>query len=797
MFPFAKLYTVFGNIFRIAFRQLLRNKTFSLINILGLAFGMAGAVFVMLWINHEVSYDRFHGKNDRLMMAYSRGTFEGKVYCWNQTAVSLGPALQQSFPEFAHVARIDMGNDFLLDAGNTRLKANGMHADPAFLNMVNFPLLQGDKHTALNGVNQVVITESLARKLFGNGNALDKMIRIGNKEDVLVTGVMKDLPLNTLFNFEYILPWAFFKKSPGYDDNSWTGNNYNTLVELKPGVSREALNRKIVNFINEHEKDAATELFLYPLSDMHLYNRWVDGRVAGGRIEMVKLMGIIAGLILLIACINFMNLSTAGSEKRAKEVGVRKTMGAMKFSLIGQFLLESILTATIAGILAFALVYAGWHAFTSLVLQQQLSLPETNAAFWLAVITFILITGILAGSYPAFYLSAFRPVKVLKGAMQSAGALITPRKVLVVIQFSVAMVLIVSTLIVQRQVRYAQQRDPGYERQFLAYHWFSPNLKKNYDLIKQELLNTGAVMNVNKTSAPISSAYSNAWAFSWPGSTEEDKRMVFDMYATAEDFAGTMGVKILAGRDIDVSKFPTDSTGCLLSESAVKAMRLKDPLGQTIRKDEVDWHVVGVFRDFIWGSPYENLPPMFVKGGKGWFNTINFRLNPDRPLAKNLATIEGVFKKFEPAYPFEPKFVDADYARKFNTQERTARIAGLFAALSVILSCLGLFGLATFMAINKTKEISIRKILGATTTGITMMLSKDFLKLVLLAIALATPLAWWAMHRWLENFSYRINPEWEMFALAGLGMIAIALLSVGFQSVRAALANPSGSLRAD
>jgi ABC-type antimicrobial peptide transport system permease subunit len=526
-----------------------------------------------------------------------------------------------------------------------------------------------------------------------------------------------------------------------------------------------------------------------------LYSRFENGKESGGMIEFVRLFAIIAAFILLIACINFMNLSTARSEKRAKEVGIRKVAGAQKSSLVAQFLGESILVALLAGIFALAIVELSLPAFSKLT-ERILGIQYGNPVNWMYFIGFIVCTGLIAGSYPAFFLSSFQPIRVLKGAVLKGNSAVTPRKVLVVLQFTFAIILTIGTIIIRQQIKHAQERQTGYNKDNLVYHFLTGDLDKNYTLVKNELLSKGIAISVTKTSAPMTEGWSNSWGFQWAGKQKGDKRL-FDRYCADEKLATTAGLQIIQGRDMDLGQFPTDSQAILLNESAVKAMGFKDPIGQIIKDDDRDWHVVGVFKDFILQSPYRKTEPMVVEGARGWFNVMHIKLNGARGTADNLKQMETVFRKFNPSFPFDAKFVDNEYARKFENEQLTGKLVSMFTILTILISCLGLFGLATYMAEARIKEIGVRKVLGASVSGITALLSKDFLKLVGIALLIAIPVAWWAMHAWLEKFEYRVEIQWWYFALAGVSAILIALATVSYQAIRAALSNPVKSLRTE
>ncbi|WP_295798792.1 ABC transporter permease [Mucilaginibacter sp.] len=788
---------MFKNYLKITWRNLLRHKAFSAINIVGLAIGMASAALILLWIQNEVSFDKFHEKNDRLYSVYNRSVFDGKLWCWNTTPKVMGKIIKQEYPQVEDVCRTNWGSTFLFTVGDKHLNLQGNFTDPSFLTMFSFPLVHGDKHTALNTIHSIVITEKLSKKLFGNDNAMGKSIKIDSNAYFTVTGVMKDLPNNTRFSFEYLMPWTYMTKI-GQDDQYWGNNSIQTWVLLKPGVTEALANKALVNVTKSHSDTKDIQQFVYPLSKLRLYSKFDEkGHPDGGRISTVRTFSLIAAFILLIACINFMNLSTARSERRAREVGIRKVVGALRGSLISQFLGESVLIAFIAGVIALVAVQISMSGF-NLLTDKTLFVPYGSVSFWLVFVGFILFTGLISGSYPALYLSSFKPVSVLKGTFKAANAIITPRKVLVVVQFWFAVVLIICTIIIRQQLQYAQDRDIGYKKDNLVYVSMTGNIEKNYLAIRNDLIASGAATSVTKTSAPITQGWSDSWGYTWKGHMDKNK-IDFNIFNTDGDFVKTMGLKIIAGRDIDVKTYPTDSMAMLLNEAAVKIMGLKNPVGEIVNngegKDARHYKVVGVVKDFILQSPYEPVKHMLIQGPKSWFNFIHFKLNPANTTANNLKRAEGVFKKYNPDYPFEYNFVDQEYARKFGDEQRLGTLASLFAGLTIFISCLGLFGLATYMAHNRIKEIGVRKVLGASVTSVTTLLSKDFLILVMIAFVLAIPMAWWAMHTWLQSYAYRVPISIWVFVVAAFVTVFISLATVSFQAIKAALTNPVKSLR--
>lgn len=787
---------MFRTNFKISMRNLMKNKLYSFINISGLAVGMASAILIFLWIQNEVSHDRFFTKTDRIYLMNNRDMYNGQLYAWNFTSKPMGPAIKAGYPEAEDVVRVNnSGANFLLSNGDKHFSLHGNFVDTGFLNMFSFPLLEGNAGKALSSVSNIVLTEQLAKKLFGNEDAMGKIVKIDSTDFLTVTGVLKDLPSNTSFDFEYLLPWSYATKV-GIDDGYWGNNSVQTYVLLKQGAPVDVFNKKVSNIVISHMKEGETKthVFAQPFKDAWLYSKVENGNYVGGRIEQVRLFTIIAVFILLIACINFTNLSTARSEKRAREVGIRKVAGALKRSLVLQFISESVFLSLAAGIIAIGLAQLSLPLFSHIV-GKAITINYSNPVYWFCALAFILFTGIAAGLYPAFYLSSFQPVKVLKGTFQSVNNLVTPRKVLVVLQFSFAIALIICTIIVKDQINYAQNRDAGYSRSNLAFVIMFGDAYKNSDLIKRDLIGSGAATGVSLTSAPITEHWSDSNGFTWTGSEQQDKDMNFILYSADAGFSKTMGLTLLSGRNIDAEHYKTDSTAVLLNETSVKMMGMKHPLGQTLTSGDVALHVIGVVKDFISESPYSPIKPVFITGPAFEYHVINFRLNANPSFSSSLTKAEAIFRQYNPQYPFNARFYDSEYEKKFEDEQRAGTLAGLFAGLTIFISCLGLFGLATYTAENRTKEIGIRKVLGASVASITGMLSKDFLKLVAISFVIASPLAWLFMSRWLMNYEYRISIQWYVFGFAGLLSFLIAVATISFQAIKAAIANPVKSLR--
>lgn len=782
------------NYLKIAWRNLIRNKSFSLLNIIGLSIGMSVSALSVIWIVYETGFDQFHEKKDRIYQVNNQDFLEGEIWTWNSTPKVMASVIKSDYPEVESVSRYNYEDTYLFSVDEKRIKATGTLVDPDFLNMFSFPLLEGTIETVLADVNSIVITEEFAETLFGDESPVGKMVTVDNRDSFKVSGVLENLPSNTEFTFEFLIPWAYLTQK-GWDDKHWGNNSVATYVLLKEGTNYTDFSKKIKNLRERYDKKSPEmETLLYPFSRVSLHDEFENGIETGGRIELIRMFGIIAGIILIIACINFMNLSTARSEKRAKEVGIRKVVGARKVALVGQFLGESILLSFIAGVFAFLIVWIALPYFSTL-LDKPLSLNVTSSSFWVSAIGVVLFTGVLAGSYPALYLSGFKPSAVLKGTFKKVNSPVAPRKVLVVLQFSAAIILIIASIIVTQQLQMVQDRQSGYSKSNLIYSMVEGDLNKNYTLIKNELLSSGVVASVSKTSSPITEGWSNSDGFEWKGK-DADNKIIIQRFNADDAITKTFGVELISGRDFDLSKFPTDSTAAIINESALKLMKFDDPLGQII-KDGIEYHVIGVIKDFVLDSPFQKIAPMVIGGAIYGHNVIHIKFNQDIKTKESLAKIEAIFRKYNPEYPFNYTFVDQEYAKKFEDESRTQYLVSLFTLLTIFISCLGLFGLASYMAESRIKEIGIRKVLGATITNITSLLSKDFLKLVLVAIALAIPVSWYFMSKWLDDFAYRITISWWIFALAGISAIMIALLTVGYQAIKAAIVNPVKSLRSE
>jgi putative ABC transport system permease protein len=785
---------VLNNYVKVIVRNLSRYKGFSFINVSGLAIGMASAILILLWIQNEISYDQFHEKKDRIYLLYNRAMFDGKLECWPGMPMVMAPVLKADYPQVEEVSRLNGVGPFVLNAGDRHFEANGLIVDSGFLKIFSFPLVKGQIEQALNSPRSMVITEKFAEKIFPGEDAMGKVIRIDSNAYFKIEGIVKTLPNNTTFNFEYLLPWSYMKEVH-WDKQSWADNSIRTFVLLKPGVAETTANDRFCDIIKAHAQNVTNEVFLHPLSKWELYSRFENGKIVGGGIESVRLFGAIAGFILLIACINYMNLSTARNVKSAKEVGIRKVVGAGKASIICRFLGESILISLLSGLIAVVIVQFTINGFNWLT-WEHLVVPYNNPYFWLAIIGFAVITGLIAGSYPAFYLSTYKPISVLKGTFRTAYNLVSIRKILVIFQFCFAIVFIICTVIIYRQINYASKRDPGYNRDHLAFAYINGNVNNKYQLIKRDLLTSGAATAVTRSNSPITYVWSGDDNYKWTGS-DPKKKIHFNEFHADNDFLETMGLKLVSGRTINTAIYPTDSTSILLSESAATAMGFKDPIGQIVENPQGNWTVVGIVKDFVPGSPFFSIEPTIIQGPKNWFGAVTFRLNPKYSLSENMKRVEAIFKKYNPEYPFNCRFVDQADAEKVEDERRTGIQSALFGSMAILISCLGLFALSAYMAESRIKEIGVRKVLGATVFNVWQLLSRDFVLLVIIAFVIASPIAYYFMHKWIQNYSYRTDISWWIFAVAGAGALVITLLTVSFQAIKAAVANPARSLRTE
>ncbi|WP_345950762.1 ABC transporter permease [Mucilaginibacter sp. PAMB04274] len=787
------------NYFKIAWRNLLKNKVYSFINIMGLALGMAVAMLIGLWIWDEVSFDTYHKDYKTVTRVMNTQTFNGHIGTSEAVAMPLANELRTKFPaDFKHVALTSWQQEFVLKAGDKKITGKGLWAEEDLPEMFSIKMLKGDIN-ALKDPSSALITPSLAKSLFGEADPINQTVRINNKTEVKIAGLYEDLPRNTTFReVRILLPWKKFEATENWVKSSaeqWGNHSFALFAQINNDADIDKINAKIKNIAKAHFKEGNDELQLHPMRKWHLYSEFTNGKVTGGLVRFVWLFGIIGIFVLLLACINFMNLSTARSEKRAKEVGVRKAIGSMRQQIISQFLSESILMSLLAFALSIALVMLALPLFNNLS-SKEMSLPWLNPVFWLLSLTFTLITGLVSGSYPALYLSSFNPVKVLKGTFKAGRYAALPRKVLVVIQFTVSVMLIIGTIVVYRQIQHAKNRPVGYSRDgLIAVEINTPELEGHYDALREQLLATGAVENMAESSSRSTEVSSNQIGYDWKG-MDPGSNPLLGTIAVTHDFGKTIGWQIIKGRDFSRA-YAADSSGIILNEAATKMMGFKEPIGQTINYNGKALTVTGVIKNMIMESPYTAVQPTVFMINYGWISTITIRLKPNMPASEALGKVEAVFKRINPGSPFAYQFTDETYGRKFTAEQRIGNLATFFAILAIVISSLGLFGLASFVAEQRTKEIGVRKVLGASVYNLWNMLSKEFITLVIISCAIAIPIAWYFLNQWLQVYEYRTVISWWVFALSATGALAITLLTVSFQAIKAALANPVKSLRTE
>ena len=792
------------NYFKIAWRNVWRNKIYSFINIFGLATGMAVVILIALWIWDECTFDRYHKNHDQIAQVMT--TFidnDGKMNTNPAVCMPIGDELRNKYgSDFKNIAMASWNFGHVLAIGEKKIVEKGMWVDANFPAMFSLKMISGNIN-ALSDPSSVIISASLAKTLFGTSDPVNKMLKLDNKESYKVAGVFEDLPHNTtLYDSKYFLPWKKYVTTEQWLKDAatqWNNHSFQAFVQVAGNVKMDQETEKIKNVVMAH-KNAATEgkeqAYLFPMNKWRLYSDIKNGKATGGRIQFIWLFSIIGFFVLMLACINFMNLSTARSEKRAKEVGIRKTVGSLRTQLIRQFLSESVFVAFVSFIFSILLVILLMPLFNRLA-DKHIGLPWGNAIFWLLTLTFTFITGIIAGSYPAFYLSKFEPIKVLKGTFRVGRFASLPRKVLVVIQFTFSIALIIGTIIVFKQIQFAKNRPVNYKSQgLITVDMSTPDLYGHYDAIRNDLLQTGVVENMAESSSPTTAVYSNQIGFTWQGK-DPSSLPAFGTIAVTEDFGKTIGWQIKEGRDFS-KDFGTDSLGMILNEAAVKQIGMKqDIIGQIIQFNDKNYHVVGVIKDMIMESPYKPVTPTVFLYDRNWANVITIAIKPGAQVTEALDKIGAVLKKFNPGAPFDYTFNDEAYAKKFADEQRIGKLASFFTILAIFISCLGLFGLASFVAEQRKKEISVRKVLGASTFKLWQMLSKEFALLVIISCVIAIPLAWYYLNNWLQQYDYRTSISFWIFIFSGLGALAITLITVSFQAIKAAIANPVKSLRSE
>ncbi|MET3126044.1 putative permease [Arcicella rosea] len=783
------------NYLKIAFRNLLRNKVFSVINILGLALGMTCSLMIMLWVQDERSVDAFHANKNQLYRIYMKEFFSGKTQGVIWTPGPLAEELKRVIPEIQMSTAFSWPSSQTFMVGDKVNKQETNVAGADFFKMFSFKLLQGNPESALKDLNSLAISRKMAEIFFGSpALAIGKTIRFDNRNDLIVTAVFENIPQNSTLKFDCLRSWDAY-----LIDNSWAkdwgSTDPLTFFMIRPDANPTLVANKIKHVLDKYRKGLdKTELAMQPFHEYYLNSNFKNAEMEGGRIEYVRLFSIVAVFILLIACINFMNLATARSAKRAKEVGVRKVVGAVRSALIKQFVGEAMLLTIFAIIISVLLVTLLLPSFNSLT-GKGIVLPINEIYFWGLLIGLTFVTGIIAGSYPAFFLSSLNPIKVLKGTLKVDSASTWLRQGLVVFQFSLSIILVIGMIVIYRQIDYIQHKNLGFNRENLLYFPVEGNLNKKYNILKEEISHLSSIKQISHMTANPAGIGDGTEAISWPGSNPNDK-IRFTPVGVGYDFAKTMKLELVAGREYS-KDFASDSLGFIINETAQKAMGFKNPVGQSVTWGRAKGRIIGVVKDFHFQSLHTPIRPMITYLSDRYKQgNIIVRVEAGKT-TEAIAQLEVLCKKINPEYPFTYYFTDEEYAKQYRSEQVVSTLSSLFAFLAIFISSLGLFGLAAFMAEQRTKEIGIRKVLGASVINLVNLLSKDFLKLVLLAFVISAPLAWYVANNWLQDFAYRTEISWWIFAVAGMLALLVAMLTVSIQAIKAALMNPVKSLKTE
>jgi putative ABC transport system permease protein len=785
---------MFQNYFKTAFRNLWKNKIYGSLNVFGLAIGIACAGLIFLWVEDEFSYNHNNSKKDQLYEILENQPFEGKTYTFSATPGLLAEAMKKEFPGIKNSCRLTWDNYTLFNLGEKSIYERGNYADSSIFSMFTIPFVQGKKETVFQQLHSLAISEKMAKKFFGDQkDIIGKTLKVDNKEEYVISAVFKDFPQNSSVKFDWLSPFKIYHEQNDWL-NDWNSNGVETFVELEEKADPGLINKKLDNYLKTKDTTIVAQPFLFSMNDWRLHSKFEEGKQVGGRIQNVRTFSIIAWIILLIACINFMNLATARSEKRAREVGVRKVLGAGKKILIAQFIGEAIIMAFLSLIIAVAIIYLILPSFNTLV-EKQLVIGLDNPLHFLSLLIIGLICGLVAGSYPALYLSSFNPIWVFKGINLKGSGAAYIRKGLVVLQFTISIILIIGTIIVYSQIQHIKNRDLGYNKDNVIQTGLRGDMKKNFAVIKNQLLSSGYFENAAMSNLNQLYMGSSTGNYNWEGKDPSRKILVTQDFVSPE-YIKTMGIQIAKGRDF-YPDAKQDSSNVIINETFAKMIGKDDVVGMLLRQDTIKYTIVGVIKDFVFDDMYGKSDPLIFKCYPDYFGYMYVRFKKQANVEKAVGKMETIVKSNNPGYPFDYIFVDDEFDKQFKSEMLIGKLSRIFALLAIIITCLGLFGLAAYTAERRTKEIGVRKVLGASVTGIAGLLSRDFLKLVIISSLIAFPAAWWLMHNWLQNYAYRIQINWWVFIVAAVLAIVIALFTISFQAVKAALANPVKSLRTE
>ncbi|WP_245588146.1 ABC transporter permease [Algoriphagus terrigena] len=796
---------MYKSYFKIGWRNLVKNKGYSAINIGGLAVGLTAAILIALWVHDELTFNKNFENYDKIAEVLQNQTFNGEVETWSSQARQIAPELRNHYgSDFKHVIMSSWNGTHKLTFNEQDVRKSGRYMEPEVTEMLTLKMLSGTRD-GLKDPSSILLSESAAKAIFGDLAPLGQAIQMDDKLEVMVTGVYEDLPRNSSFHdLTFIAPWELYVSSENLEERTGWGNSwFQSLAQIEDNADMDQVSLKIkdvklnaVVAAGDDDDRFKPEIFLHPMSRWHLYSDFKNGVSVGGGIQYVWLFGLVGVFVLLLACINFINLNTARSEKRAKEVGIRKTLGSIRIQLINQFFTESMMVVVLSLFLSLVLAQLALPWFNE-VSGKQIDLLWSNPYFWMIGLAFTILTGMIAGSFPAFYISSFHPARVLKGAFKAGRFSAVPRKILVVAQFTVSITLIIGTLIVFKQIQFTKNRPIGYDNiGVISAPIRADGIRDHFDAFRNDLQNSGAVKEVALTDSPLTATNVTNGGFTWEG---KDHGMAeeFATLRVTHEFGEMIDWQILDGRDFS-RDFASDSMAFIINESAAKYLGMEDPVGKSLKwGNNGEYKIIGVVKDMITQSPYSPVKQMLFFLNYKRVNLAHVKINPDVSATEALSKIETVFKKYDPSNAFEYSFVDQDYGKKFDNERRIAKLTSAFAALAMLISCLGLFGLASFIAEQRTKEIGIRKVMGASVANLWSMLSKDFVLLVVISSLISIPIAYHYLSSWLENYEYRTSISWWIFAVTGFGAVLITLMTISYQSLKAALMNPVRSLRSE
>lgn len=797
------------NYIKIAFRNMRKNKAYSLINMGGLSAGLTTALFIGLWITDEVTFDQYHPYYEKVAQVMQHKTFDGHRRTEMSLPIPLGAELKEKYgSDFKHISMASWMFDHILSHGEKNLMKTGIYMEESGPQILGLTMIKGARN-GLKETHSIFISESTARALFGESDPMNQVVRIDNKMEATVTGVFQDLPSNAHFtDLNFISPWELYVNSENWvkrarDENQWGNNSFQIFVQVADHAKVSEVSEKIkqakYNKVPEEDKNYQSEIFLHPVKDWHLRNHWEEGVQQGGQIQRVWLFGAVGAFVLVLASINFMNLSTARAEKRAREVGVRKAIGSRRKQLVIQFFSESFLMVIVSFCIAISLVALLLPQFNFLT-QKNIEAPFLQPLFWMVAAFFIIIVGVLSGSYPAFYLSSFNSISVLKGTFRLGSGAHLPRKMLVIFQYTVSVTLIIATLVVYQQLEYSRNRPIGYNKDgIVMIQMQTPDYYGKYNILQNELKNSGAAVEMAESSSPLTEVWATNGGMHWEGKDPSNQGEFATIFVT-HDFGKTIGWQIREGRDFS-RDFASDSASIILNEAAVKYMGIKNPIGKIVHwGDQVrgrDYQIIGIVKDILIESPFKSVYQAMYLMDYGNVNWIDIKLNPALSMTESVSRVESIFRKHFPTVPFTCKFADQEFASKFSSEEQIGKLSLLFSSLAILISCLGLFGLASFVAQQRMKEISIRKVLGATVFHVWKLLSKDFLMLVFVSIMISIPLGYYFMTGWLKQYEYRITLGSSIFLAAGATALTITLFTISYQCLKTALSNPVESLKSE